>query len=488
MHQALLIGEIQLCIFKEVLEKRTLYALATTCQTFTEAALDIYGLKTSHPWRGLEDSTFTLRRSITLSDWAIFQKYSRRVHTVALADVKPDNACILALCSPPTPTPLLPNLTGLNWLVESDAQVFLLRRLFTPSLTSLQLDFSSPRYQPSQGLEVVSQISFESCPSLKFLLVMAAWRSPSPPILFEGIRRSINWLQSLEAIRWGTIESETIMFFARLPALTDATFDLPSNFSTYIETLPSRSPMQKPAFSRVRTLEISSYSLTSVTAFLNHFDVRLEKLNMTLSSRSSRSSSSTTIVQDLSAALGSSSSRNTLRSLTGWHRSPQEFDLLAICEIGPLLQFHRLESLDLELQCPFIINDTTLLAISNTWPNISTLNQLHWPLAVRPLEYLSLPVDFSSIDSDDFDPLSSSGYRAHNTGSVARLRKLYLGPFIITHSSAVAKFLATVLPGRAEITMRWDDDLDDDTAFETGWSLTEKIYCEIRDAVQTGST
>ncbi|KAH7903187.1 hypothetical protein BJ138DRAFT_1168447 [Hygrophoropsis aurantiaca] len=41
MHRALLIVEIQLYIFNQIFKKRTLYALARTCQAFSETALNV---------------------------------------------------------------------------------------------------------------------------------------------------------------------------------------------------------------------------------------------------------------------------------------------------------------------------------------------------------------------------------------------------------------------------------------------------------------
>ncbi|KAH7904003.1 hypothetical protein BJ138DRAFT_967099, partial [Hygrophoropsis aurantiaca] len=100
MHQALLIQEIQSCIFGMILRKQTLNALARTCQAFTKSALDAQ-------WRDLDSFTrlieciprdlwscapdydnwgakeyIFLRRPILPSDWAIFRKYSRRVRSV----------------------------------------------------------------------------------------------------------------------------------------------------------------------------------------------------------------------------------------------------------------------------------------------------------------------------------------------------------------------------------------------------------------------
>ncbi|KAH7911708.1 hypothetical protein BJ138DRAFT_1179323 [Hygrophoropsis aurantiaca] len=477
MHQALLIEEIQLCVFNHIsgrLSKRTLAALARTCQTFTEAALnvlwcdlrsfakliqcmpqDLWTVESETSGEresgGLKPSTLKLHRPITPSDWAFFRKYSRRVRSMGSLGVKIDGAGILSLLySPSAPTPLLPNLTSLG-----------------------------------------------------------DQHSTSRSNVFEGLKRSISRLQNLKTIIWPALGSKTIMSLAQLPALIHVTLNLQPNFSAYIESLPPRSSMLKPAFSRMHTLTITGYSLRSLIVFLDYFNVHLENLKIALKLPSG-SPSPATMIQRLSTALGSSSSRDTLHRLTvrlrdlGGSNPPG-----TTCEIGPLLQFHRLEYLDLDLQCPFIVNDATLLAICGAWPNISTLlinrggpwlsdsyatpSGLVTLLERCPkLEFLSLPLDFSSIDSDDSDsdPMSFAGYKAHDTGRGARLQDLVLGPFIITHPHAVAKFFATILPGPVRITMRWGEPAEEDDTrphqVGAGWSSTETIYRKFWADVRNG--
>ncbi|KAH7906622.1 hypothetical protein BJ138DRAFT_1162238 [Hygrophoropsis aurantiaca] len=521
MHHALLIGEIQLYVFHQISDKRTLSALARTCQTFTEAALDVLwrdlksftkliqcmprdlwtiGPQTSDLSKGLKRHTLKLQRSITASDWAIFQKYSHRVRStgVNVPGMALDSTCILALCSPSAPTPLLPNLTSLAWRQDSDVHLLLLARLFSPAiLTSLHLLVE---------LESAPPFSFENCPSLKYLHVTGDQHFTSQPDVLERLKWSVNRLQSLETIIWPALGSETILSLSRLPVLKDATFNLPSDFSTYTATLPPRPPLQKLPFSRLRTLTITDHGLTPVAAFLRYFNVlvHLETLNIT-----STSCPSLATIQGLITALGSSSLCDTLRNLAVCHRSPRD-SCVGGYKIDPLLRFHRLESLVLDIRCSFIsINDATLGAIPDAWPNISTLflnkDGPWWPSsafttpsglirlleACPRLEQLNLSVNLSSVDRDDSNPLSPGGYTldSHLTGGPARLRKLVLGPFMVTHPRGVARFLASILPGRVDLSMRWGalgSYEESERTYETGWSLTKRAYYDICDAIRNG--
>ncbi|KAH7902903.1 hypothetical protein BJ138DRAFT_991489, partial [Hygrophoropsis aurantiaca] len=140
MHRVLLIHEIQLCIFNQIPFKQTLNALARTCQAFSETALDVL-------WSDLdcfprliqcmpedlwkrelkrEGCFLTLCRPISSSDWAVLQKYTRRVRYVRQGPNRDfygtfwgrltlDDAFLLALCAASAPTPLLPNLKSLKW-------------------------------------------------------------------------------------------------------------------------------------------------------------------------------------------------------------------------------------------------------------------------------------------------------------------------------------------------------------------------------------
>ncbi|KAH7902902.1 hypothetical protein BJ138DRAFT_253959 [Hygrophoropsis aurantiaca] len=96
---------------------------------------------------------------------------------------------------------------------------------------------------------------------------------------------------------------------------------------------------------------------------------------------------------------------------------------------SPLLQFQELQNLDLIFAESIVVDDTTLLAMADAWPNISALT-LNEGLSLRPqfagshvtpsafitflercpnLTNLTIPFDFSVIDHANFDPFSIAG-------------------------------------------------------------------------------
>ncbi|KAH7903840.1 hypothetical protein BJ138DRAFT_1019974 [Hygrophoropsis aurantiaca] len=207
MHQALLIEDIQLYILNQVEQKSDLSALARTCQAFTQVALDVLWrdldcfirlIQCMPPdlWSPQAVTEDTLCRPISSSDWTIFHKYSRRVHSIKLPfkDSTPitiDDSLMLALCTPPAPTPLLPNLTSLEWPIQSDAYLIALRRLVSSPLMSLRLVFSdapSPSLHPESTLQIPFQ---KICPSLRDLAVEQG-EAIYPPKILEELKQSIS--------------------------------------------------------------------------------------------------------------------------------------------------------------------------------------------------------------------------------------------------------------------------------------------------------
>ncbi|KAH7903462.1 hypothetical protein BJ138DRAFT_1074085 [Hygrophoropsis aurantiaca] len=495
MHRGLLIHDIQLLIFSQILDRPTLSALARTCHALGETALDVLWsdldcfprLIQCLPkdlWKSEQRHPgyikLTLCRPMSTSDWVIFQKYSRRVRSVrgpGPKRYKPkrhiwiDVAHLLALCAPSAPIPLLPNLASLEWGVYSDTHLSALHRLAPSSLTSLSLSFTSDNARLSEFFNLDSPIQFpfsQVFPSLKVLVADIAYDF-FPPSLLQGLQPSINRLQSLVAINWNVLQSETIMSLSQLPRLKKATFDIPSNFSGYLITLPSRSPREL-AFSKVRTLSIGYDDPAAVLSFLNHFIFELDTLHV-----SCRSSNACPI-PDVLASLSPS-----LHSIRSFEITEVDHDdtvehwagglPLTKHMLGPLLHSKELQELSITIQCSIILNDADLLEMADAWPNITTLRFDGHPEPISQvtpyalvalldrcpkLETLTIQVDFSAIDHADFDPSSFVDLvGSHHTRNRRDLRHLHFGSYIIACPDAIAKFLACFTPDQADLWMQW---------------------------------
>ncbi|KAH7903984.1 hypothetical protein BJ138DRAFT_1167282 [Hygrophoropsis aurantiaca] len=524
MHQALLIADIQHCIFDQISSKQTLSALARTCQALTEGALDIlwrdldcftrliecmpHDLWTRglEPKYGLKDYTFELRRPISSSDWAVFQKYSLRVRSIqgpsgARSSIKMDGPCILSLCSPSAPIPLLPNVTSLVWAIASNVDIVALSRLIPPHSTSLRVhsppDSRWPKFQPVLPI-AVDQIRL----SIKHFAVDGD--KSCPKSLLDGMKRSLRELQSLETLWWNDLGSETIVSLTQLPALRQVRFEFPSDFAQYVEALPPRSQIPKLAFSKLCGFDIvvTGGNLASVTAFLNYFDFSMmEKIHV-----SAPHPSQSMEIQEIFATLASSQSCDTIRDISimdRFHafRSPLTvLHPLGMHELRPLLQFSRLQRLRLSVECPIALEDAMLIAMATAWPHLSLLYFNYdgpWhpgshitPLAFvklleccPKLERLGILMDFSAVDYDDFDPWSIEDIRTQNRKG-SSFSMLELKAYRIVHPHAVALFFAAVLPNWVFLSMAdCDSGEQDPEAVEQSFYETGKIY---RDIVMNG--
>ncbi|KAH7902909.1 hypothetical protein BJ138DRAFT_1168741 [Hygrophoropsis aurantiaca] len=504
MHRVLLIHEIQLCIFNQILDGKTLSALARTCHALGETALDVLWCDLDgfprliqclpkDLWKSEQTSRMhpvyiklTLCRPISPLDWAIFQKYSRRVRSVRGPDhhtfhgrirrnLRIDNALLLALCAPSAPIPLLPNLTLLDWHVISDAHLRALRRLAPSSLISLYLSFKPDNGPLSFDFDSPIQFPFNQVfPSLKVLVADIAYDF-FPPSLLQGLQPSISRLQSLVTINWDVLESETIMSLSQLPRLMEAMFDIPSSFSTYSNTLSSRSPTRKLAFSKVRTLSIGYDDSAAVLSFLNHFIFELDTLH--ISCRSSNPCPTGNILASLSPSL------HNIRSFEITevdHDGSMEHGAgclpLTKHTFGPLLHSKELQELSITIQCSITLNDADLLEMADAWPNITTHSSARWAPGAYISKTLTIQVDFSTIDHADFNPSSFMDLVGSRHARNRRdLRRLNFGLYNIVCPDAIAKFLAYFLPDQARLWMHWDELESKDR-----WDATVDILRTIR--------
>ncbi|KAH7903337.1 hypothetical protein BJ138DRAFT_1168266 [Hygrophoropsis aurantiaca] len=467
MHRSLLIEDIQHSIFTQISSKRSLNALARTCQAFTKTALDFqwrdldeftrliecmphdlwsreFKYKDSIDDHVIEGYTFTLLRPISSSDWVIFKKYSHRVRSLQ-GSAFMDDACILAFGLSSAPIPLLPNLKSLTWIIWSDLELLTVSRLLSPSLTTLEIELTrSPGSARQQFLPM-----HEIRSSLRHLAEVEDPAKNDADNVLSAIKRSLHELQNLSTIIWNELGSEGILWLVRLPALRHVTFDIPVDFAEYIE---------------LYGLEITHESGASVTTFLNYFDFQLLQNICIVSPQPSAA----TGTQAFYTALASSLSRESIRNISIFDEyctatsDPAGFNPIGIHELRPLLRFDGLQNMTLGFQRSILLDDATRWHSSSciTPPAFITLLE-----RCPKLKWVTLPLDFSTVGSQDvdFDPLSIDALRIQDRkGARAELTDLWLGPSGIPHPHAAARFLDALLPITARITMDsgWEEVLE----------------------------
>ncbi|KAG0701084.1 hypothetical protein DFH29DRAFT_1069845 [Suillus ampliporus] len=186
MHVCLLPTEILLEIFAVYencgpIPRATLAALARTCRTFKEPALNtlwrhingfqpliscLPGCVSSRDARG----KLTLKRPLLKREWRIIGQYAQRVRSLQVYPSELDiidDRVVQALVSAPSPTLLLPNLRRVVWWDERQRFFPLLRILLGSTITSLKLGFSSGA--PSFAKSALLASLGDRCPSIREL-------------------------------------------------------------------------------------------------------------------------------------------------------------------------------------------------------------------------------------------------------------------------------------------------------------------------------
>ncbi|KAJ8582698.1 hypothetical protein M405DRAFT_776226, partial [Rhizopogon salebrosus TDB-379] len=163
MHICLLPIEILLHIFAIINDRgcyqarldslATIAALARTCRTFKEPALDtlwkdMQGFKPlilCLP-EGIRERTphgrLTLKRPLFAGEWKIFNQYASRIRSLTIYHshlTEVDAWVLKSLVCAPSPA-LLPNLHNLQWWDDKDCFLPLLHALLVPTIRSMALE------------------------------------------------------------------------------------------------------------------------------------------------------------------------------------------------------------------------------------------------------------------------------------------------------------------------------------------------------------
>ncbi|KAG2343030.1 hypothetical protein BDR05DRAFT_316721 [Suillus weaverae] len=280
--------------------RKTLLALALTCKSFTEPALDLL-------WRHLDGLEPLIRclpqslwkqdkeklefqRTMTLDDWSIFCKYNYRIHSLdhhchetylaykerAICDTEISRA----LSCPPFSLPLLPNLTSLTWTEASDETFHYIRLFVTPQLTKLNISAHALSahvpftFGPSEQ-SILSSIA-QSCPSVShFVFARDGYRST------ESVGDTSTVLQRwshLTSVRTGTVSEAALLHLSNLPSLRILKFQLPPiPISAATQKL-----LQRPAFCTLQELDVTCKSLVILEAFLEKLTITPKVLSFTI--------------------------------------------------------------------------------------------------------------------------------------------------------------------------------------------------------------
>ncbi|KAG2146660.1 hypothetical protein DEU56DRAFT_785701 [Suillus clintonianus] len=508
MAQCLYISEIQLSVFYWIfvldtsrgkhVSQATLAALARTCRTFHDVALDVLWQQFGTIARAIQcmphdlwggDSSrsqsgcihLKLHRNLTKDDWNIFHKYALRIRHISLANqdirrrktlmVDIDDELLVSLASMDPIQPLLPNLTYLEWLIYDEGDLRLISRIMTKSLTSLFLEVWAISPLPSLQ-QFISSIA-PACPSLRQLTVHSVALSNH---LRDSVSQTLCHLPHLTTLHCGVLDAQVLDHLSRLPSLVELKFALQPNIEFQNE-LP---------FQHLQVLGVHAQNITSAVDLVSRM-----RNNLTNLSICSDDHTGTFVLAQLFRRLSTSVNHYSLRHLHIMvaerppHRMFDSIPVMKLEELHPLLSFKRLTHVHLDVGCGISLDDVAALELAQAWPDIVHLvlnkfldNPL--PSSMTPiglmcflkhcpnLTELTLEIDFSLVEEQD------------DQSWVGDVTHQHLSTLDVTYSkihdaAKVAAFLAGVIPRTAHIRYSWIHALDDQREYAEKWHEASKL-------------
>ncbi|KAG2156171.1 hypothetical protein DEU56DRAFT_876054 [Suillus clintonianus] len=520
-HICLLPAETLLCIFATIydhedltpISRTTLAALARTCRTFKEPALDIlwkhvYGFKPliSCLPEGVGinsmQGNFTLKRTPVIRECNISGQYAQRIRHLTIEstdlDVMDDRVVQTLMFGPP-PTLLLPNLRRLDWGDSRDCFIPLLRTLLRPTISSLSLDDWKPSFAKSGLLASLRG----RCPSIRTFSCLYWGNSQGTS---DVIRETVCGWRELVDLRTGILNAQALFHVASLSSLKSLHFrtcglddiqpNLTPTFTCQLNDVSIAAPTSSVLTRLLRN--VHSIPCRSVLLCVEKTGAELPYDPLDIPDLIvSLSECFLPDLEQLTVEFDSQFEGFTIEGLTD-PLSALDFDVFA-----PLLSFGRLTILDLSCFCISAIDDDSLKIMAQSWPqleefyfgggilwlvppSLTFIGLVHLIQHCRRLHTIQMPFHASSINSDSDFELFSKIVINKNISSID------VGVSPIADPFAVAFQLHTLLPNLTNVLCLFYDTVNLPPLFQnfadkwttvneflevltTGAKMTEKI-------------
>jgi len=405
MHPALRLDEVITIIVRQGLADADLAALAQVSRLFSTHALDVlwHELDSMVPLLRCLPSglvhrqavggqmanavtvTYSLSRPFAAADWDIFLKYARRV--VYLGGASPDPVLITAniegqttrtnlleivdqsvfeaLCTAPSPRPLLPKMRELVW-ADSTAQdaVWFLRFLLGPSVT--QLEFQTT----SLDVPVLSLVSI--IPTLCPFMECFSWYNKAE-LSSYAIRVSSDvacaW-SNLRELTCPALNSQALHRLSSFPSLEELYTILADPFPYNIQLNLDCPPF--PALDRLSLGSVPHQSLTQLSSFMKTMTIYppFVQLNADGTSESA--------VMEVLDVLSSDFRGEDFEILfiIEFDKDPVagEHPLLTIPMLRPVFRIGSLTGLTIDTDRSVLLNDADILELVDGMPGLCALS------------------------------------------------------------------------------------------------------------------
>ncbi|KAF9235553.1 hypothetical protein BU15DRAFT_51277 [Melanogaster broomeanus] len=471
---------------------RVLARLARTCRAFNSTALDVLWatldsfalLVKCLPrdlWRiGPEDKKMVgcqvFQRPMTLRDWQVFFKYSRRVRVVEQS-VGPERitGClslgddvIFSLSNPPSYGPLIPRLRTLHWDKPTKKYASLLRMLFTSSLVTISLSTSGCTLH-SPEVTILTSIG-TACPSLRSLCIS----SGTPFSNFLDIKgkkvlsEAVMNMYSLESLVCPALDEEAFIYLSRHSALNELSMELGSDFKLHIVE-PLLTP---PAFGSINILTLNARSLSTLTSILESMQFSPSQVSFTVENSSPFYTLRLFFMTLVNACCSERLSQVSLSIAKGRPHPVPPPQQVTLSTFEPLLALPHINMFELDLPRGISLDDADIATLAKHWPKLTQLSinaTTGWGTPTRithqglitllsrcaDLREFALSVDLSGIDVPTWElPDSRPGNGVKNdnclTANFVRMA--------ISHPAAIAAFLSDTCPQLRAVRALWDED------------------------------
>ncbi|KAG9316225.1 hypothetical protein JVU11DRAFT_2252 [Chiua virens] len=356
-----------------------LAALARTCRTFKEPALDVlwtelpnlsplarclpeasHRIHPSHSW------LYSFTRPLEQAEWDILRGYTRRVRSVRDFTRGLDWDSVKTLLNPPMPDPMFPHLRILRW--EFLRETFpLMPHFAVESLTSLDINFVFGDAPPFRSFP---QSLGDLCPKMRRFRI----RMRRPQLDFdEPISTLVRRWTNLQVLYcpYINLDIDALSHLSYTSSLTTLSFTLSPMVADQIVA----SKFTLPIF-KLRDLEISSRSLDTVSKSLAR--IQLPALR-----------SFTVFVDTCPSKYCVKSFFNALQKICTPHqllslrviqtRSPSSISgdsgryQLTLDDIRPCMVFDGLRRIDINTDWVVNLNDDDLPELAAAWPDLEYL-------------------------------------------------------------------------------------------------------------------
>ncbi|KAF8551601.1 hypothetical protein OG21DRAFT_1605225, partial [Imleria badia] len=438
-----------------------LAALAQTCRMFSEPSLNCL-------WRKLDSLRPLLRcvfpaevadaepgadslRPPSLAEWNIIYRYSHRIRELQVCY---DKSLFFLEYSVFEPN-LLPNLRVLIWDPVNLSLAFI-RPLLGPQLVSFRLGLN---LQPGDDKEVTSFLKTlpSHCPGLKVITLDISLDECDSESVSAVLSQAVCAFEKLDhlAIHTGytslpLVDVVALRHLAMSPQFTQLNLVTQQSQVEELSLLRSDIP-----FSGVKKISLFGLDLGSIISLLRNEGQMFSNTKFYL-----HDPATSQLIHSFLTALASHPRRPSLQSIS----LGNEYSNTVHSELGetqyilshdtlrPLVFFHNLRELSIDLHVPISLNDEELVDLAHGWPLLRKLCLVSWNrlstkhltlqgllllvVACPKLEHVNLSVDAREV------PTSEVGMDVRG----AAIRQLIFRESPIDDARLVAKFLLKHFP------------------------------------------